>query len=135
MKILFAFCFIVLLFAGNNIEVKDAWLRSADKGMNSALYLKIVNNSDKTDTLYKVTFKDASMAMMHETYKKGNLTGMKMVKEISIKPYSTFEFKPGDFHIMLIELKKNLKPNSKESFELYFTSGKKIEGTALVKQS
>jgi copper(I)-binding protein len=135
MKILFGLFFTLLfLSAGNKIEVKNAWLRPADAGMNSALYLKIINNSNKADTLYKVVFKDASMAMMHETYKKGDLTGMKMVKEIAINPNSTFQFKPGYYHIMLIKLKKDLKPKEKENFELYFKSGEKIKGIAVVGQ-
>jgi periplasmic copper chaperone A len=136
MKILFAlFCTIFFFSGPNKIEVKNAWLRPADTGMNSALYLKIVNNSAKADTLYKVGFSDASMAMMHETYKKGDLTGMKMVKEIAVNPNSTFQFKPGYYHIMLIKLKKDLKPKEKENFELYFKSGRKIKGTAIVSQN
>ena len=129
------FFFFLFLFSlqGDSLEVKDAWIRPAGAGMNSALYCKIVNESDKADTLYKVTFEDADMVMMHESYKKGDMMGMRMVDYIVIKPHSTFELKPGGFHIMLMMLKKDLKENDKKEFELYFKSGIKIKEKAVVK--
>jgi copper(I)-binding protein len=132
-NILFFFLLFLIATKGDNIQVKDAWIRPADVGMNSALYFKIVNKSDKADTLYKVTFEDAGMVMMHESYKKGDMTGMKMVNEIVVMPHSTFELKPGRFHIMLMMLKKDLKADDKKEFELYFKSGKKIKEDATVK--
>ncbi len=133
MNILFYFFLFLLSTPGDSIQVKDAWIRPADAGMNSALYFKIVNESDKADTLYKVTFDDAGMAMLHESYKNGDMMGMKMVNEIVAKPHSTFEFKPGGFHVMLMMLKKDLKKDDEKNFELYFKSGKKIKEKAIVK--
>jgi periplasmic copper chaperone A len=132
-NILFFFFLILLSSQGDKIQVKDAWIRPADTGMNSALYFKIVNESDKADTLYKVTFEDAGMVMMHESYKNGDMMGMKMVKDIVVKPHSTFELKPGGFHVMLMMLKKDLKKDDEKSFELYFKSGKKLKEKAVVK--
>ena len=133
MSILY-FLFLTLLpTSGDNIQIEDAWIRPANAGMNSALYFNIVNESGKADTLYKATFEDAGMVMIHETYKDGDMTGMKMVNGIVVKPHSTFELKPGGFHIMLMNLKKDLKPGNKKDFELFFKSGKKIKGTATVK--
>ena len=133
MNILF-FLFLTLFSTpGDNIRIESAWIRPANAGMNSALYFKIVNESGKADTLYKATFEDAGMVMIHETYKDGDMTGMKMVNEIVVKPQTAFELKPGGFHIMLMNLKKDLKPGNKKDFELFFKSGKKIKGTATVK--
>lgn len=133
MNILFFFFLFLLSTSGDNIQVKDAWIRPADTGMNSALYFKIVNESDKADTLYKVTLEDAGMVMIHESYKKGDMMAMRMVDDIVIKPHSTFELKPGGFHIMLMMLKKDLKKDDEKEFELYFKSGKKIKEKALIK--
>ena len=133
MNILFFFFLFLFATQGDNIRVKDAWIRPADISMNSALYFKIINESDKADTLYKVTFEDAGMVMMHESYKKGDMMGMKMVNEIVVMPHSTFELKPGGFHIMLMMLKKDLKADDKKEFELYFKSEKKIKENAIVK--
>lgn len=136
MKILLSLLFTFLfLSGGNKIEVKNAWLRPANSGMNSALYLKIINNSDKADTLYKVTYKNDELTQMHKTVKKGNLTGMKMMSFIPIEAHSTFEFEPGKFHIMLINLTKDLKSGTKGNFILYFKSGEKVNVVAQVKET
>ena len=133
MNILFFYFLFLLSTPGDSIQVKDAWIRPADTGMNSALYFKMVNESDKADTLYKVTLEDAGMVMIHESYKKGDMMAMRMVNDIVIKPHSTFELKPGGFHIMLMMLKKDLKKDDEKEFELYFKSGKKIKEKAVIK--
>ena len=133
MNILFFYFLFLLSAPGDSIQVKDAWIRPADTGMNSALYFKMVNESDKADTLYKVTLEDAGMVMIHESYKKGDMMAMRMVNDIVIKPHSTFELKPGGFHIMLMMLKKDLKKDDEKEFELYFKSGKKIKEKAVIK--
>ena len=133
MKIILSFLALFIFSSVHNIQVKDAWLRPAKTGMNSALYLKIVNNSDKADTLYKVTYKYDEMTQMHKTIIKGNLTGMKMMPFIAIKAHSTFEFMPGKFHIMLINLTKDLSPGEKRNFKLYFKSGQTVDVTAEVR--
>ena|SRR3972149_3417340 len=133
MNILFFLFLTLFSTSGDNIQIEDAWIRPANAGMNSALYFNIVNESDKADTLYKATFEDAGMVMIHETYVDDDMTGMKMVNEIVVKPHTAFELKPGGFHIMLMKLKKDLKKNDEKNFELYFKSGKKIKGTATVK--
>jgi periplasmic copper chaperone A len=132
-NILFFYFLFLLSAPGDSIQVKDAWIRPADTGMNSALYFKMVNESDKADTLYKVTLEDAGMVMIHESYKKGDMMAMRMVNDIVIKPHSTFELKPGGFHIMLMMLKKDLKKDDEKEFELYFKSGKKIKEKAVIK--
>ena len=119
--------------AGNKLEVKDAWLRTGASGLNSALYFKIENNTEKPDTLYKVSSDIAQHIMMHETYKKNDMMGMREVKNIVIKPGSSVEFKPGSYHVMLMELKKDLKEGDKINFILYFKSAGKINIKAKVK--
>ena len=133
MKFLFSLLLLNIFFGGNNLEVKDAWIRPANKGMNTAIYFKIINNSDKADTLSKVVFNDAGMTMIHETYKNGDMAGMRMAKDIVVAPHSTIEFKPGGLHVMLMNLKSDLKTNEEKDFEVYFKSGEKIKVTGVVK--
>jgi periplasmic copper chaperone A len=117
---------------GNKIEVKDAWVRTGAKDLNSALYFKIENNSSKPDTLYKVTSDIAQHIQMHETYKKNDMMGMREIKYIIIEPGSSIEFKPGSYHIMLMNLNKDLKEDGKVNFVLYFKSSGKMKVDAKV---
>ena len=78
-----------LNFNTPKLKVENVWIRPADKGMNSAMYFKIVNHSDKPDTLYKAASITAELVQIHETFKKNGLMGMREVKYIVIKPHST----------------------------------------------
>ena len=117
---------------GNRLEVKDAWLRTGAEGLNSALYFKIENNTTRPDTLYKVSSYIAKHIMMHETYTKNGMMGMREIKNIVVKPDSSVEFKPGSYHVMLIELTKDLKEGDEVNFTLHFKSAGKINIKAKV---
>jgi periplasmic copper chaperone A len=110
----------------NKIDIKDAWLRTGAAGLNSALYFKVLNNSSSPDTLFKVTSTIAKHVQMHETYKKNDMMGMREIKNIIVKPNSSIEFKPGSYHVMLMNLNKDIKEGDEISFALYFRMAGKI---------
>jgi periplasmic copper chaperone A len=120
--IIVAFITLLIQPAGNKVEVKDAWARTGAKDLNSALYFKIENNTTKPDTLYKVSSDIAQHVMMHETYMKNWMMGMREIKNIIIKPGSSVEFKPGSYHVMLMNLNKDLKKGDQIDFTFYFKS-------------
>ncbi len=111
---------------GNKIDIKAAWLRTGAEGLNTALYFKIENNSEKPDTLYKVSSDIAKHVMMHKTYMKDGMMGMREIKYIIVKPNSSVEFKPGSYHVMVMNLKKDIKQGEKIDFVLYFKSAGKV---------
>lgn len=115
------------------LEVKDGWVRPAGKGMNTAFYFKAVNNSDKADTLLSVKSDVAKMVQMHETFNKNGMMGMRQIKAIPIQAKSTLEFKPGGYHVMVINLKKDLKKGSLAEFTLHFKYAGDIEVKAPVR--
>ena len=122
-----------LISTGNKIEIKDAWLRTGAEGLNSALYFKIENNSDKPDTLYKISSGIAQHIMMHETYKKDDMMGMREINVIAVKPNSSIEFKPGGYHVMLMNLRRDIKKGDKIGFTLFFKSAGEMSINAIVK--
>ncbi len=122
----------VFISTGNNVEIKDAWLRTGAKGLNSALYFKIENNSETPDTLYKVSSSIAKHIQMHETYKKNDMMGMREIKNLEVKSNSSIEFKPGGYHIMLMDLNKDLKPGDEINFTMFFKQLGKINIKAKV---
>ena len=133
---MFAIIFSFLVLLGSNqhsIKIKNAWIRPADKGMNSAMYFMIENNSDKADTLYKAASKSAALVQIHETFMKNGLMGMREVKYIAVPAHSSVIFKPGGYHVMFIQLKKDFKIKSREEAYLYFKSGTKIKIHPIVK--
>lgn len=132
------YVFLILLSLLNftskgNLQVKDGWIRPAGKGMNTAFYFKAVNNSDKADTLLSVKSDVAKMVQMHETFNKDGMMGMRQVKAIPIQPKSTLEFKPGGYHVMVMNLNKDLKKGDSAQFTLHFKYAGNITVKAPVK--
>ncbi len=127
--------FTIFNFHSQKAIVKNAWLRPAGKGMNSALYFDITNNSGKADTLFGVSSNTAKVIQIHESYMKNGMMGMREVKYVVVKPRSTFSFKEGGYHVMLILLKKTLKPGLKETFFLHIKHERDIKINAVVKKN
>ena len=116
------FIFILMLFAGrqDTLLIENAWIRPAAKGMNSALYFEVKNNSDNPQTLYKVECAVAKLVEIHETYKKEDKMAMRKIENVVIKGKSSFKFKPGRHHIMLIRVKEDLKEGSEHEVTFLF---------------
>ena len=115
------------------VIIKNAWVRPAAEHANSAIYFSIENKSAKADTLLKVKSNAAEIVQIHESYKKDNdKMGMREVKFIAIQPKSKFEFKPGGFHVMLINLSCDVKIGSYLEATLVFKHAGKIKIKAAV---
>ncbi|WP_337872362.1 copper chaperone PCu(A)C [Ignavibacterium sp.] len=125
---------LLLFFSSpdDKIKIKEPWMRISAEGQSTALFMKIENTGDKADTLYKVECDFSGRVEIHETYKEGEMMGMREVPFIVIPAKSTFELKPRSHHIMVIKLKKDIKKGTTEEFTLYFKqSGKmKVKATA-----
>ena len=94
----------------SKLKIQNAWVRPAAKGANSALYFVLQNNGSKPDTLIGAESKLADIVEVHESYKRDNdRMGMRPAGKLAINPKSEFEFKPGGFHVMLLDLQKDFK--------------------------
>ena len=124
------------LKAQSKIEIKKAWLRPAAKEMNSALFFEIMNNGSRPDTLFQADSKISDDVMIHESYKTGNdMMGMRMLKFIAAPPHSLVKFKPGGLHVMVMNLKEDLKIGQTKEFTLKFRKAGKIKVKATVRDN
>ena len=117
----------IFLQGGHNIIVKNAWMRPAPETFNTAFYCTVINNGDKPDTLYKASSEISSNVEIHETYKKGDMMGMRPVKNLVIAPHDSIVFKPGSYHIMLMNIKHNAEKNKKEYVSLFLKGAGEIK--------
>jgi len=118
----------------SGIMVEKAYVRTAAKGMTSAAYFKTVNNSDTADTLYDVKADFTDMAMLHETFRDNGMVGMKEVDFVAVPARDSIEFKPGGYHVMLMNVKEALKTGMNVELELLFKHGGTIKVDAIVKE-
>ncbi len=132
---LLIFILSLLSIQEEQLQIENAWVRPTSKGMNSALYFDVRNNSDDPEALYKVESDIAKLVEIHETYQNGDKTGMRKVESVVVKGKSTFRFKPGRYHVMLIRLKQDLKEGSEYEFKLFFKNRGEYKIIAPVKRT
>jgi periplasmic copper chaperone A len=126
---------LFVLFPGENkIEIKDAWLRPSSENMATALYFTIENKGTTADTLFQVDSEISNKVELHETYTEGDMMGMRKVDFIVVTGKSSFEFKPGSYHIMVMKLKKDINEGDEEKFVLHFKQAGEIKITATAKK-
>jgi hypothetical protein len=118
----------------HGIKVENAYVRTAAEGMMSAAYFKLVNSSDMSDTLYDVRADFTDMAMLHETFRNNGMVGMKEVDFVVVPARDSIEFKPGRYHVMLMNVKEDLKVGTKVKLELLFRHGGTVKVNAVVKK-
>lgn len=134
MSVIILLLSIINLFSPQ-IKIENAWMRSANQGMNAALYFDIKNLTPKDYELVNVSSDIAKVVQIHETYKQGENLGMRKVESITIKGKTTFHLAPGGFHVMVIRLKENIKLGDKKEFTLTFRNNEKIRIVAIVKDN
>ncbi len=139
MKRVFFFALLALLLAACNVakaettlRVESAWARPAPAGENGAVYFTIVNTGS-TDTLLSVQTDVADTVELHMSMAHDGAMQMQMQHEIAI-PKGTTEFRPGGYHVMLLGLRRELKPGDSFPLALNFKRAGKIIVTVTVKE-
>lgn len=106
------FLLLILLSAcatGEGIESHEAWVRSANQGENTAIYLILHNHTNVDDQLIGVSTDVASAVELHLTEVNNDVMQMNLLESIEILADDEVEFKTGSYHIMLVDLKKDLE--------------------------
>jgi len=124
---------LMIFNPGDDIVIKDQWIRPGAEKMATALYFTLENNGSVADTLYAVETDIAMMVQIHETYSNGDVMGMREIGKIIIEPESSVKLEPGGMHIMVMRLKEDIKIGDKIDFTLYFRNADKISITAEAK--
>ena len=121
------------------IKVDNVWARRAammegkSGSGNGAVYLRIANAGKAADTLLGAT-SDASEAVeIHESYRDMGMVMMRPVEKLDIAPGAKVELKPGGYHLMLVNLKHDLKPGGKIGVTLRFRDAGSVPVEAAIK--
>lgn len=116
------------------VEILDPWFRPAVKGANTALFFNFSNTTDSALVITGASSDLAKLTEVHETYQReGDMMGMRHIDSVVVEPSSTFNFKPGAHHIMLINLNNDLNIGDSAKITLEFRNHKNIEISAEVK--
>jgi len=129
---------IVLLSAcgaEKGIEVHSAWARPAAQGGNGGVYFELHNHDSTTDELIGASSDMAQAVEIHESKMEGDVMQMKMITSLPLDSYADVAFEPGGLHVMLVNLKQDLKLNDEFEIVLHFKNYEDITVHVLVKDS
>ncbi len=126
---------LMIFNPGDDIVIKDQWIRPSAEKMGTALYFTLENNGSEADTLYAVETDIAKMVQIHETYTDGDMMGMREIGKIIVEPGSQVKLEPGGMHIMVMRLKKDINKGDEIEFILHFRKAGEITIIAKAKKS
>ena len=116
----------------NGIEIYAPWARSAKTGEVTGAFLTIANTGTATDHLLGASSKAAQTVEVHETSMKDGVMSMREVPAIEIPAGQMLELRPGSYHIMLINLARDLADGDEIQIILHFETAGDIPVTVKV---
>ena len=108
-KITLSLCLLAAVtLAQAQVTIHAPWVRgTVPMQQASGAFMQL--SADKTTRLVAAQSPVAKVAELHEMVMDNNIMKMRQIPGLDIVPGSTLDLKPGGFHIMLIELKQQLK--------------------------
>lgn len=89
----------------------------------SAVFVDIMNNSDKDRAIVSATTPAAGKVELHDVIMQGEVMKMRQIDQIDLPAQSHISLKPGSLHIMLFELTKPLVEGEAIEIEVTFANG------------
>lgn len=120
---------------GPTARVRHVWVREAPPGVDvMAGYFVLENLTDKPLTLTETSSPDFGSVMMHESVVKDGQESMQEVAQVLVPAHGSVEFKPGGYHLMLMQPKKNLFSGDMVTLMLKFSDGSELAIMANVRR-
>ena len=115
LKTLLATALAVLSFsatAQSGVQITDPWVRATvPQQKATGAFMQIT--APKAMRLLAVRSSVAGVAEIHEMSMADNMMRMRQVKEIALPAGKAVELKPGGYHVMLLDLKGQVKAGDK----------------------
>jgi copper(I)-binding protein len=104
----FSLCLLVASLAQAQVTVKDAWVRgTVPQQKASGAFMQLT--SEKDVRLVAAQSPVANVVEIHEMVMDKNVMKMRQIAGLDLVPGRVLELKPGGYHVMLIDLKAQLK--------------------------
>ena len=119
---------------GPTVSASHVWIRQAPPGINVlAGYFTLQNLTGKPLDLTSVASSEFGSVEMHKSFVKDNQEQMEAVPSITLPAHGSIEFKPGSYHLMLMQPKQNLFPGDMVTLNLGFSDGSELSILAPVR--
>ena len=116
------------------VSVKDPWVRATvPQQMATGAFMQIMSPADSR--LVEVKSSAAGIVEIHEMKLENNVMKMRAVEGIALPAGKAVELKPGGYHVMLMDLKGQVKAGDTVPLTLVFEGRDKKRETVEVKAS
>ena len=109
-----------------NVEVSNAWVRSTVQGQKGTGAFMNITAKDGAK-LVGVSSPVAGVAEVHEMKMEGDIMKMRALPVLDLPAGQTVQFKPGSYHLMLMDLKQPLSKGSSVPLTLRLQDAQGIE--------
>ena len=115
-----------------NVEVRDAWVRTTVQGQKgTGAFMKLT--AKEGTRLVGVSSPVAGVAEVHEMKMEGDIMKMRAVDGLDLPAGKTVELKPGGFHLMLMDLKAALPKDTAVPVTLVFKDARGVQSKLDIK--
>jgi periplasmic copper chaperone A len=115
------------------IAVSDARVQlPIVSGRPGVAYLRVSQTGGAPRRIAAVHVTGVGRAELHETRQEAGKSSMAAVDQLPLAPGETVEFKPGGYHVMLMDLDPALKPGATTELTVTFDNGDKASTKAQV---
>ena len=122
--------------SGPQISVDDAWARPVPAaGGNGAVFMRLVNSGDEADQLVGGASPMAGAVEVHRTIMEEGVMKMEHIPGLEIPPKGEVLLKPGDYHVMLIDVGHSLAPGDTLPITLRFEKSGEMEMDVEVRET
>lgn len=118
-----------------NLMIMDAWVRAAPPSAKvQAAFFTVMNHTNQPMVITDVEAQGFGRSELHLSSKKDGMMIMQKQQNVTIPAHTIFQFKPGSYHVMLLEPSKIAAPG--ESVKVSFTllNGEKMSTEMPVKR-
>ena len=130
-----ATCLPSAMADGPSTRVSHVWIREAPPGVDVlGGYFALENLTAKPLSLIEVSSPDFGSVMMHQTVQQGGQESMQELARIDLPARGSVEFKPGGYHLMLMQPRKNLAAGDTVTLMLKFSDGSELAILAPVRR-
>jgi len=113
---------------------EGAWLNlPAVPGNPAALYFSIVNGSNSDAAIVAVDVTGAGSAMLHRTETMDGMASMADMDELIVPAGKTVSLRPGEMHVMAMDLDPALAEGGETEATVIFKSGDKASFPVLIR--
>lgn len=122
----------ILSLAGQ-VKISNVWIREPAMQQVASGYLSLANPTTRPVALIGVSSPDAAFVEMHDTSTKDGMMSMRKVERIAVPTRGAANLQPGGLHLMLINLKRQLRSGDDVTLTLTFDDGTTSTTTAKVR--